>query len=188
MKLCIDPGHGNSNRKSGVYDPGAEYGKDTEAAIVLEWALTGKWIAKERGIPVFLTRDDDSDPTPVSTRDDRAEQAGCTHFLSLHCNAASGSAHGTETYYRDSQDKAFAQKIQQAALKALELRDRGLKTESDSQHTRLAVLDFKGPASLLELGFIDANAEIAPDRGRLKDRNRRITFWNTLFDVLEGKG
>ena len=38
----------------------------------------------------------------------------------------------------------------------------------DSQHTRLAVFDFDGPAALLELGFIDADTETAPDRGRMK--------------------
>lgn len=188
MKLCIDAGHGNSNRKNGVYDPGATYGKDTEADIALQWALTGKWVAAERGIPVFLTRDDDSDPTPVSTRDNRAEQANCTHFLSLHCNAANGKAHGTETFYRDTRDKALAHQVQQAALQALDLRDRGLKSEAASQHTQLAIFDFNGPAALLELGFIDASAELAPDRGRLKDRDRRVAFWRNLFNTLEGKG
>lgn len=183
MKLCIDAGHGHSNRRSGLYDPGAVHGSDSEAAIVLQWALTGRWVAKERGISVYLTRDDDSDPTPVGSRDDKAEAADCTHFLSLHCNAATGTATGTETYYRDSRDKAFAELVQTAALKALDLRDRGLKNEAHSQHSRLAVFDFDGPAALLELGFIDN----LKDCTAMKDRECRIEFWNALFDALEGK-
>jgi N-acetylmuramoyl-L-alanine amidase len=44
MKLtfCIDPGHGMSNRKPGVYDPGATVRvgstEITEAGIVMDWA------------------------------------------------------------------------------------------------------------------------------------------------------
>lgn len=185
MKIGVDPGHGNSNRRSGVYDPGAVSAGHAEADIVLQWGLTGKWIAeKEFGIKVFMTRDDDSDPTPVSTRDDRAEQAGCDYFLSLHCNAASGQATGTETFYRDIKDKVFAALVQNAALSALEIRDRGLKTEADSQHPNgLSIFNFDGPAALLELGFIDNPA----DRARMRDRDRRITFWRALFTSLKAR-
>ena len=184
MKLCIDPGHGASNRKAGVYDPGATLGNFTEADIVLQVALTGQWLAKtEFGIPTFLTRDDDSDPDPVGTRDDRAEAAGCTHFLALHCNAASGSASGTETFYRDGADKSFAAQVQRAALGAWELKDRGLKTEADSQHSRLAVFDFDGPAALLEMGFIDNEI----DRARMLSRDRRIAFWRAILTALKAR-
>ena len=124
MKLCIDPGHGYANRRGGVYDSGATVGNFTEADIVLNVALAGRWIAREYGIPVFLTRDDDSDSTPVGSRDDKAEQAGCTHFVSLHCNEASGNATGTETYYSDGGDRAWASTVQACALTAWDLRDR----------------------------------------------------------------
>lgn len=183
IKICLDPGHGHSNRKSGVYDPGAVAGGVTEAGIVLDWALTGKWLAKEYGIEVFLTRDDDSDPTPVGSRDDKAEAAGCNYFLSLHCNAANGQARGTETFYRDSADKAFAGIVQAAAMTAMGSKDRGLKSESDSQHTRLAVFDFDGPCALLEIGFIDS----ASDRTKMQQRETRIAFWRHLFMALKGQ-
>ena len=184
MKLCIDPGHGYANRRAGVYDSGAVAAGVAEADIVLQIALTGKWLCSQRGIECWLTRDDDRDPTPVGSRDDRAEQAGCTHFLSLHMNAATGTATGTETFYRDSADKAWARKIQSSALAAWGLRDRGLKTEADSQHNRLAVFDFDGPAALLEVGFIDNSL----DRGRAQDRDRRIAFCSGLLDNLTEMG
>lgn len=180
MKLCIDPGHGYANRRAGIYDPGAVSAGVTEADVALQIALTGKWICQQRGIACWLTRDDDRDPTPVGSRDDRAEQAGCTHLISIHLNAATGNATGTETFYRDSADKAWAQKVQDAALEAWGLRNRGLKTEADSQHRRLAVFDFDGPAALLEVGFVDNPL----DRGRAQDRDRRIAFWSALLDNL----
>jgi N-acetylmuramoyl-L-alanine amidase len=183
MKLCIDAGHGYANRRPGLYDPGATVGNFSEADVVLDVALTGRWIAKtEFGIETWLTRDDDRDPTPVGSRDDRAEQAGCTHLLSLHCNAANGVASGTETYYRDGADKSFAQKVQAAAITAWDLKSRGLKTEHDSQHNRLAVFDFDGPAALLEIGFIDSET----DRLRMLSRDRRIEFWRSLLTTLKG--
>lgn len=182
--ICIDPGHGNSNRKAGVFDPGAVSGSATEADIVLQWALSGRWIlTREFGIDVYLTRDDDSDPTPVGSRDDKAEHAGCSHFLSLHCNAATPQATGTETYYRDGTDKTFAAKVQAAAVSALGLRNRGLKTESASQHSRLAVFDFDGPAALLELGFIDNTN----DRRLITTRDCRIAFWRALGESLKAE-
>lgn len=177
-KLCIDPGHGFSNRRQGVYDPGAEAAGFNEADIVLQWGLSGKWILGQLGIPIWLTREDDRTSDPVGTRDDRAEQAGCTHFLSLHLNDASPSASGTETYYRDAADRAWALKVHGAALHALGLKDRGLKLESSSQHTRLAVFDFDGPACLVEFGFISN----AGDRRKLLERDRRILFWQRVAE------
>lgn len=183
MKICIDAGHGMGNRRLGVYDPGATAGHYSEADIVLHIALTGKWYCEKVGIPVFLTRDDDRDPDPVGTRDDRAEAAGCSHFIALHCNAANGAATGTETFYRDGADRRFAQKVQDAALLAWELKSRGLKTEADSQHSRLAVFDFDGPSALLEVGFIDNEL----DRPRMMSRDRRIKFWEKLIASLTAR-
>lgn len=179
-KLGIDPGHGSSNIRPGVYDPGAVSGSHSEAAYVLQLGLTGKWVLNNAGIAVYMTRDDDSDVTPISTRDDKAEAAGCTHFISLHMNAASLTATGTETFYRDSTDKAWAQIVQDAALEAFGLRDRGLKHESETRHGRLAVLGFDGPACLLEAGFITNMG----DRNRINERERRIKFWTIIAEAL----
>lgn len=181
MRIAIDAGHGMGNRKQGVYDPGAVSAGVAEADITLLWALAGKHILTQRGISVWLTRDDATDYTPVGTRDDRAEAAGCTHFLSLHCNAAGPTARGTETFYRDAADRAWAAVAQKAALRALGLRDRGLKLESASQHSRLAVFDFDGPACLVELGFITNPA----DRIAMLVRDNRILFWQAIADVLK---
>jgi N-acetylmuramoyl-L-alanine amidase len=182
MKICIDPGHGMSNRKSGLLDPGAVSNGVAEKDIVLLWALTLKYYLTKAGIPVFLTRTNDTDVAPVSSRDDRAEAEGCTHFISLHCNAGESRASGTETYYRDAADKNFANVIQNLAVGVLGLKSRGLKTEHDSQHSRLAIFDFDGAACLLELGFI-SNSN---DRAKMLDLSTRTKFAEKLAEYFKG--
>lgn len=177
MKLCIDPGHGFSNRTPGRYDPGAVGGGVAEADVVLLWALTLKFHCVRAGIPFWMTRDDSTDVTPLGTRDERALANGCTHFLSLHCNSSKNLvATGTETIYRDG--KAFANIVQQCGLYAMERRDRGTKTEGQLGR-RLSVLDFPQSA-LLEIGFI-SNRE---DRNRMLQIERRVAFAEALVRNL----
>jgi N-acetylmuramoyl-L-alanine amidase len=181
MKLAIDPGHGMSNKRDDVFDPGAVAAGVRECDIALEWALTGKYILPQYGINHFLTRDDNLDEVPVGRRDDMAAAAHCTHFLSLHCNAADGKATGVEVYYRDSSDRAFAQLVLDSLVEATGLKSRGLKRESESQHSRLAVLDFGPPACLAEIGFLDN----PHDRSVIRDRNVRLKFWAGLCRRLK---
>jgi N-acetylmuramoyl-L-alanine amidase len=176
MKLAIDPGHGMSNKRDNVFDPGAVSAGVRECDIALEWALTGKYVLPQYGINHFLTRDDNLDEVPVGRRDDMAVAAHCTHFLSIHCNAADGKATGVEVYYRDISDRAFAQLVLDSLVEATGLKSRGLKRESDSQHSRLAVLDFGPPACLAEIGFLDN----PHDRSVIRDREVRLKFWAGL--------
>lgn len=181
MKICLDAGHGMSNIRSGVEDCGASYAGLHEADINLLWVLTAKWVLSREGISVWLTRDDDSDPDPVATRDDRAERAGCTHFLSFHVNAGPAAASGVEVFYRSAGDKVWASRVQKAALDATGLKDRGLRTEGQSQHSRLAVFDFSGPCALVELGYL-TNAK---DRAVLVSREARLKFAEELAKQIK---
>jgi len=189
MKLCIDPGHGNGNRTPGRYDPGAVSGGVSEADIVLLWALTLKWIGvHEFGVHpsrIVLTRDDSTDHLPVWKRDDIAVQEGCSHFLSLHCNAGPFTASGTETFWPGGShidDQKFARIVQSCALKSMNGKDRGLRTPSQSQHSSLAVFgkarSFSG--CLLEIGFITN----ASDRKKMLDRNTRIEFARRFWQAM----
>jgi len=181
VKLCIDPGHGMGNVRLNQYDPGAQGNGHSEASVVLLWSETVKWYCHLAKIPFWATRNNDHDSDPVGTRAVRAEANGCTHFLSLHCNDAdSPNATGTETYFRDPTDHAWALPVHQRAVTALYLKDRGLKGESDSQHTRLAVFNFGGPCCLVELGFISNPSDLAA----MLDRDRRIAFAQALTAYL----
>ena len=177
--IIIDPGHGMSNRKNGVYDPGACAAHHSEAAIVMEWANVLRGILKERGCKVIRTRVDDKDPAPVSKRDDIARQYGGDIMISLHCNAASGNASGIETFYRGSDDRAMAKALTDALCAVLGLPNRGPKTEHESQHSSLAVMEFD-KCYLIELGFIDNSK----DRTILLSPEMRRKGCEAIADVI----
>lgn len=69
MKICVDPGHGMSNRQPGLYDPGATHTENgfvfEEASIAFQYALSLKDTLRARGVDVFLTRDDAADHAVV---------------------------------------------------------------------------------------------------------------------------
>lgn len=152
--ICIDPGHGMSNKSSGVFDTGAVSDGFRESDIVMEWANVLRGILMKEGHRVVRTRVDHKDPAPVGQRAKIAKQYGCEVMVSLHCNAANGKATGTEVFYRGDANYTKAKLLSVAISKTLGIKDRGPKTENQSQHTKLAVLDFN-PCWLIELGFID---------------------------------
>jgi N-acetylmuramoyl-L-alanine amidase len=181
MKVCVDPGHGMSNRKSGRFDPGCTHTENgfefREADIVLKYGLTLKDILRSRGVDVFMTRDDDTDHAPVGQRAGNAKKAGCDRFVSIHINDAdSDAANGFEVLFADPKHQALAQKMQTALLKVLKLKDRKIK-----QRTDLAVLKFKGPAVLIELGFISFDK----DRDAFVNPQMREEVCKTIADVLQ---
>jgi N-acetylmuramoyl-L-alanine amidase len=153
-KVCVDPGHGMSNRTKNVFDPGAVHVEDgltfREADIALKYGLTLKDVFRAKQIEVFMTRDDNLDHAPVGERAKNAEDAGCDVLISLHLNDfEDDTANGFEVLYGDDDHENLAQELQTAVLAVNGLRDRQIKLR-----TNLAVLKFKGPAALIELGFI----------------------------------
>lgn len=175
--VVVDPGHGMGNRRRNVYDPGAVANGKTEAELVLQLALTMKYIALHHPefkgkIDFRLTRSNASDNTSLNSRVLFANKNNADIFISLHNNAASPKATGTETFYRDSKDKKLAEVIQDAALKAFGLRDRGVKHESKSHHRRLGIFNAQAPTALLETGFI-TNLN---DLQKYSSREARIEF------------
>lgn len=182
--IFLDPGHGMSNRRIGVYDPGAtvKVGRDeiSEAAIVMDWVNELRALLQARGHDVVRSRINATDPAPVGGRVTVATKNKCKLFISFHCNAANGAANGTETFYRSAAGKTLATACQAAILKGLGTKDRGLKTESQSQHSRLAVLAH--PAScLIELGFIDHEG----DRAKMLDAGLRFKTCSLLCEAIE---
>ena len=161
MKICVDPGHGMSNRKTGIYDPGATHVENgfefQEATITLRYGLALKDAFRALQIEVFMTRDDATDHTPVGSRASMAKAAGCDALISLHLNDFDDDgANGLEVLYRDSDDKVLAQKLQDALIKGTKMRDRKIKKRTDKilngkskitnteQHSRIFNLHFTG--------------------------------------------
>jgi len=183
MTICLDPGHGMSNRRRGVYDCGASVrvaGKTiAEAEIVMDWANELRALLMACGHKVIRTRKDALDPAPVVERAHVAMTYGCEVYISLHCNAADGTAHGTETFYRGDKNKSLARACNEAVVTALGTKDRGVKTENQSQHSKLAVLNFPR-AVLIELGFIDH----AGDRAAMLDPIKRADACSALAEAI----
>jgi N-acetylmuramoyl-L-alanine amidase len=178
-KVCIDPGHGMSNRTRGIFDPGAVHVEGTvrfeEATIALKYGLTLKDEFRARGVDVFMTRDDAADHAPVGQRASNAKNAGCDLLISLHLNDFDDdTANGFEVLFRDDDDRALAQKLQTAIVALTGLRDRRIKQRDD-----LAVLKFPGRAVLIELGFI-ANDQ---DREALLNPQIRAAVCQAIADA-----
>lgn len=179
MKICIDPGHGMANRKAGTYEPGACAAGETEAGIVMTWGNCLREVLIERGHKVVRTRVDDKDAAPIGKRASIAKDYGCQIMISLHCNAFNGLAEGTETFYRGEENKAKAYALNAAVIEGLGTRGRGVKTEGQSQHTRLAVMSFQ-PCFLIELGFIDHDG----DRAKMLDTDKMRATCEKLAHVI----
>lgn len=177
--IILDPGHGMGNRKNGVFDPGAVSAGVREADIAMDWANTLREILVDRGLKVVRTRVDHKDPASVSARARIAKEYGGDIMLSLHCNAATGTASGTETFYRGAGNKAKADRITAAVCEVLGTKNRGAKTEGSSQHSRLAVMSFQ-PCFLLEIGFIDNPG----DRAKMLDPKLRKAACEAIADQL----
>ncbi len=180
FKLAIDPGHGMGNTVLGAFDSGAEADGLREADITLAWALTLKQALVEAGIPFFLTRGSGSDPCPLKTRASRARAEGCTHFIAIHVDSTPGAT-GYSAYYRDAAGRAWAELVADAVGSATGLRSRGVKPENQTQHSRLAVLDFSktGPAALVEIGFIKRDGLV------LTDRDVRIAWAQEMVGAIQ---
>lgn len=175
MKVAIDAGHGLANRSPGVFDPGAVYSGVREADVALLYAQALERELLARGASCFMTRPDERTPVPLTWRAPAARNNGCTHLVSIHCNAAeSESARGTETCYRIL-NGPFAQRIQTAVVSALGLRDRGIVARDE-----LAVLKGGMPSALIELGFLSNPA----DRARLLDPTAPLLVAHRLADAL----
>lgn len=176
--ICLDPGHGMSNRKQGVYDPGTTHGVTEEATIVMKWVNCLRTLLMEKDMRVVRTRVDSKDPAPVGRRDDIARAYNCDLMISFHCN--SGGGVGTETFYRGADDKAFAEKLNSAVVRGMLTTNRGAKTEKQSQHTSLAVMEFE-KCWLIELGFLDHDG----DRAKMLDDTVMLRTCKLLADVIQ---
>jgi N-acetylmuramoyl-L-alanine amidase len=166
-RICIDAGHGLGNSKPGVYDPGACFLLHQEAGIALKWACELERQLKELQIDVVMTRLNRTSAAPLRWRTQYAKEQKCDLFVSLHLNASDGKGHGTETFYRHTTSKIFAQRANDALVRVLGTKSRGVKTERESARKSIHVLSFEPDSILIELGFIDHDG----DRAKLLDED-----------------
>ena len=93
--------------------------------------------------------------------------------MSIHCNAANGSAKGAETYYfADSRaGRKLANHIQWQLINSLPLVDRGIKTDNFVVLTNTIM-----PAVLVETAFIDnlSDAALLLDKHFIEPATMRV--------------
>lgn len=91
LVVMLDPGHGG-------FDPGAQAGGETEAQLVLTFALELRDALQARGVTVAMTRDSDV-YVRLEQRMTAARQSGAQLLLSLHADALpQGQAAGATVY------------------------------------------------------------------------------------------
>lgn len=197
LRFFLNPGHGLSNARNGVFDPGASSPHGQEHAIVTSLVndvFDSLYRLDCAEFAIVLTPECSVDcvkfhprkRTPREGDDPRAGHLAyvidyinrnCARFdmvIAVHMNAAASSeATGVEVLYSD---KAPAKRRVQAAVFAdtfareVGLRNRGAKSESESSRKSLAILgDTACPALLLEAGFVTNEGDVAAVRERGKE-------------------
>lgn len=145
--IVVDAGHGGS-------DPGAVNGSTYEKNIVIEVAKILQQKLEAHGVTVVMTRSGDTFPS-LADRVKISKDSNAEAFISIHTNAASAAAKGTETYYDTSENAngnesaKLAKEIQKQIVALADMRDRGIK---DNEFYVIRNQDI--PSVLVELGFI----------------------------------
>ena len=155
--IVLDPGHGMSNRKKEVYDPGCVYDGTQEAEYVLSLSKEIGQRLKQKGLKVEYTRRDAKTPTPLNSRQKIANKKKAKLFVSLHCNAFNSKARGVRTYHfpKSKKGQVASRAIQDNLVQ--ELSTKGYEQKYDGVKTkRFYVLrKTKMPSVLVECGFLD---------------------------------
>ncbi|WP_338751931.1 N-acetylmuramoyl-L-alanine amidase [Bacillus sp. FJAT-52991] len=180
--IVIDPGHGGK-------DPGAVGYGINEKDVVLATGLKVNELFKKTPFQVKMTRSTDK-YVSLSGRVSYAESVKGNTFVSIHANAANGSASGSETYYyaaksnpHTADSKLLATKIQNRLVAAWNLKDRGVKSKS------LHVLrENSMPAALVELGFIDNKNDNAKLKSDYWQNAAAKAIYYGVLDYYKAKG
>ncbi|MCL2497531.1 MAG: N-acetylmuramoyl-L-alanine amidase [Symbiobacteriaceae bacterium] len=132
MIIFVDPGHGG--RDPGAIGPSGSLEKDINLAIALHLreALEAQGysvvLSRERDIALGTTLDAD-----LYARYTAANSCGAALLLSIHCNAASATATGSEVWYRRTaplpDEGALAAFFSYRLAEELGIANRGAKQE-----------------------------------------------------------
>lgn len=144
-KIFINPGHGGD-------DPGAVGNGLKERDVVLKIGKRVEDYLRAVGYDVKLFQYDG-----LQEICDSANAYGADLFVSIHCNAATGTARGTETFYYEYSNagRKLANCIQRQIVNSLGTYDRGLKTKISGGYDSYVCKYTNMPAVLVETAFID---------------------------------
>ena len=159
MKIFINPGHGGN-------DCGAVGNGLKERDVVLNIGKRVENYLRAVGYDVKLFQYDGLAEICAD-----ANAFGADLFVSIHCNAATGKAQGTETYhfYGSNDSRRLAVLIQRQIVNSIAVANRGVK---EAGFYVLANTDM--PAVLVETAFIDNPQDAALLKEREDDFAKAI--------------
>ena len=187
VKIALDAGHGRNT--AGKRSPENEREWEFNNKVLL--AATAKLNTYEN--VQILRLDDPTGNTDVSlvARTNKANNWNADVLVSIHHNALAGKWHsggGIETFVQEKTaskaSKDIANIVQSRIVKAMGLRDRGVKT-SNLHMTRSA----NAPAILTEGGFFDSTVDIKAlrDDSKLKAQGEAIAEGLAVYFKLKPK-
>ena len=174
MKVFLNPGHA----PDGNPDPGACGCGLRECDVAKSVADLVEHYLVNAGVEVVGNMQDDS----LSAITGAANESDADIFVSIHCNAFNGNAHGTETcvYPGSVRSQQLGNCIQRQIVDSLDTTDRGLKDRGELyvlKHTDM-------PAVLVELAFIDNEDDAELLMTRQDDFARAIARGVTDYELL----
>ena len=171
--IFISDGH-NSQSKTIKQDPGAiNTHKVKEGDLTIEFIdlvssfLTLKGIAHKR----------DSKEENLQMYTDRIETGDGSVVYEAHLDSGPESAQGSTVIVEidaDRLDKACAKEILDETVKTLGTKSRGIITEADTRHKRLALMKENGIVVLHEICFITNESDIAKYQAKKKDLAKAV--------------
>lgn len=151
MAGFISAGH---NPKGYKVDPGAVGNGKREADLTVEFRNLVTASLKSKGYTAITDNDDE----PLATYLKRIQSGNGSVVLEFHFDAsANATATGTTALIggdADKNDKAFAKELVDVTALTLNIKNRGVISETESHRGRLGLMREQGIVSLLELCFI----------------------------------
>ena len=179
MKVFLNPGH-DLVHDSGAVNPDTGLRECEVAAVVGD--LVKKHL-ENAGCEVRMLQSDNLNwESTYADRQDCSNEWPADIFISIHCNAANGMAHGTETLIHSEGGRAeqLAECIQRQIVDSLDTTDRGLKERPELIVLRATDM----PAVLVELAFIDNDEDAELLMTRQDDFARAIARGVTDYEQM----
>lgn len=161
--IGIDPGHGWGG------ESGAAAGGYLEKDINLAVAVKVRALLEEDGYRVVMTRESDELGYGLEHAAQVVNEANADVVVSIHSNSGGGT--GTEACYTygkatDSKSLDLAVRLTDQVSRQLGLTNRGVFLENDLGRcarggSQLYIHDMKAPAALVEMAFMDTEADLS---------------------------
>jgi N-acetylmuramoyl-L-alanine amidase len=182
--LVLDPGHGWNNG-AGLIDPGAVSGDLVEKEITLDVARQARDILSRCDVDVHLTHDRDDYNHTENDIAGIVNGYDPTLAVSIHANSSDITASGAEAWYTvggydDASSQALAATLAAEVANQFAIPNRGALPETQNPLGGLYIHDWEAPSALLELAFLQGDAELL----RTERRNFARAIARTLLNYV----